>query len=119
MRPQLQAHHPVHHLPPRGQHHDRDLEAALAQLAADRKSILARQHDVEQHEVEWRRHGARHRRLPVARSTAPTRSGNQRPDRARLIIRKSNRGPSAGTPKIYVPYNRRRAPLLASPPDPR
>ena len=50
--PELQAHDAIHHLPACGQHQDRRADAALAQRPADVEAVAARQHHVEQDDVE-------------------------------------------------------------------
>jgi hypothetical protein len=53
----MRAHDAVDVLALGGQHQDRHARAG-AQSAADRKPVLARQHDVEHHEIRLAEHGA-------------------------------------------------------------
>ena len=62
---ELQADHLVDHLAARGQHDDRRLDAALAQLLADVEAVQPRQHHVEEDEIERLAGGALEAALAV------------------------------------------------------
>ncbi len=88
--PQLEPHDPVDHLGTRGEHEDGDLHAALAQVAADVEAVLARQHDIQEDEVERLFHRPGDGGVAVGGRLDPVALGHQSvgegEDEARLVL---------------------------------